>query len=289
MKLAAKTTTYCSSIYTVAFVCTLVCLPSITRGQAQQCKGTKKWFAGKCRYPDDIRQIKARERARKAREEALKRARERARKAREEKQKRISTIHFYGSPKGATVRMKGALGKPPHGGEWTCTIPCTKSGMKSGSYHVSISSDGYQTFSEWTWKTATQSLILAVNLQPPERCKDGMKETSSSPAFCIDRFDSYSKTKAIAVQICSAKGGKVCSVRQLDMAVQSSSIPTPDHELATTDSTGCCCPCGSWTGTAQHFWTPTGGAHGFSRGKCECWFEDRPGVKNYYRCCADTN
>ncbi len=105
--------------------------------------------------------------------------------------------------------------------------------------------------------------------------------------FCIDNKDIFGKTKSMGIADCKTRGknGKVCNVKEIDLAVTHIGIK-PSHELATTDSTGCCCPCGSYKGPSQHFWTPTGGAHGFKRGKCECWFENRPNVKTFYRCCV---
>ena len=120
---------------------------------------------------------------------------------------------------------------------------------------------------------------------------------SVNSKFCIDKASrggalgsSSYKTKAQAQAICSALGssGKVCSVQQIDDAIKYAGLTVTVSEMATADSTGCCCPCGSYSGPSQHFWTPTGGAHGFSRGKCECWFENRSGSSTYFRCCTGT-
>jgi len=114
--------------------------------------------------------------------------------------------------------------------------------------------------------------------------------------FCIDKFDrggalgsSSYKTKSQAISICKAlgKNGKVCSVQQIDDAIKNAGLTISAPELATVDSTGCCCPCGSYKGSPQHFWTPTGGVHGFKRGKCECWWINRSGASTFFRCCTD--
>ena len=124
-------------------------------------------------------------------------------------------------------------------------------------------------------------------------CPSDMVQVGAPTPFCIDRADRSGDRKQQAIARCSqaATGGRVCSVEEIDGAVQWSR-ERPDHELATTKGTGCCCPCGSYRGPSQQFWTSSGGAHGFARGKCECWFENRPGVplaSTYYRCCADVD
>ena len=121
-----------------------------------------------------------------------------------------------------------------------------------------------------------------------KKCLAGMVFVNASTDFCIDSSDSTTNKKSVAVSACSSKGsgGRVCDVDEIDLAVKYNGLSIT-KELATTKSTGCCCPCGSYKGSAQHFWTVSGGIHGFKRGKCECWFENRPSVTTYYRCCSN--
>jgi len=108
--------------------------------------------------------------------------------------------------------------------------------------------------------------------------------------FCIDKFDqgdvtggSSFKTKAQAATLCSSKGtnGRICSLTEIQAAVAAKIGGTWNNFLATTSGTGCCCPCGSWKGTAQTHWYPSNAPY------CECWWIDRPNQKVYFRCCTD--
>ena len=108
--------------------------------------------------------------------------------------------------------------------------------------------------------------------------------------FCIDKFDqgdvvggSSFKTKAQAATFCSSKGtnGRICSLAEIQAGVAAKIGGTWNNILATTDGTGCCCPCGSFKGTPQTHWYPTKAPY------CECWWVDRPNDKTYFRCCTD--
>ena len=104
-------------------------------------------------------------------------------------------------------------------------------------------------------------------------------------SFCFDKFDQTGKTKSEAITYCASQGknGKVCTLAQIKQAVSTLGWKLT-KALGTTDGTGCCCPCGSWPGSPQTFWTPGG-----SGSKCECWGgKGNTHHKTYFRCCTDT-
>ena len=115
-------------------------------------------------------------------------------------------------------------------------------------------------------------------------CPANMLRVGGAEPFCIDIAGNTPMGKDAAKTLCPARGdgGRICTVDEIDNAIAGIGYKPPAGNFPTAASEKCCCPCGPPSTLATHWFSPTGGAHGFKRGYCECWSKPQT-----FLCCSD--
>ena len=101
--------------------------------QQDKCKGTRSWFAGKCRYPDEIKRLTRR--------------------------KRTGKLVVEATTEGARVKISG-----PGAFSLTRVLPVTVARAPRGSYHITVNRTGFHTETRTEIVRAGKTTLVTVAL-----------------------------------------------------------------------------------------------------------------------------